>query len=72
MMAAFLRVNGYQLMFDDLECYSFMIGLYQSDAFRFENLERWLRACAPGLSSASPFVRHLRPLAEFPWLRLSR
>jgi death-on-curing protein len=27
--AAFLRVNGYRLAFDDLEAYRFLIGLYE-------------------------------------------
>jgi len=33
--AAFLRVNGYRLTFDDLEAYSFLIGLYESGRFRY-------------------------------------
>lgn len=43
MAAAFLRVNGYGLRFDDLEAYTFMMGLYESDSFRFDQLEVWLR-----------------------------
>lgn len=41
--AAFLRVNGYRLQFDDLEAYGFLMELYQTNRFRFEQLERWLR-----------------------------
>jgi len=42
--AAFLRVNGYRLAFDDFEAHQFMIGLYESGNFRFRELEPWLRA----------------------------
>jgi len=41
--AAFLKVNGYLLEFDDLEAFSFLIGLYQSNRMRFAELEKWLR-----------------------------
>jgi death-on-curing protein len=41
--AAFLRVNGYRLVFDDLEAYRFLIGLYETGRFRFKELESWLR-----------------------------
>jgi death-on-curing protein len=41
--AAFLRVNGYRLEFDDVEDYSFLIGLYESGTMRFSELEEWLR-----------------------------
>ena len=43
MSAAFLRVNGYRLEFNDLEAYSFLNGLYESGRMRFDELERWLR-----------------------------
>ena len=43
MTAAFLRVNGYRLEFNDLEAYSFLNGLYESGRMRFDELERWLR-----------------------------
>ena len=50
--AAFLKVNGYLLEFDDLEAFSFLIGLYQSGRMRFAELEQWLRQhatrCNPG------------------------
>jgi prophage maintenance system killer protein len=38
MTAAFLRVNGYQLEFDDLEAFSFIIGLYEGGTFDSRNL----------------------------------
>ena len=41
--AAFLKVNGYLLEFDDLEAFSFLIGLYESGQMRFGELEKWLR-----------------------------
>lgn len=41
--AAFLRVNGYRLEFDDLEAFSFLIRLYESGTMRFSELETWLR-----------------------------
>jgi death-on-curing protein len=41
--AAFLRVNGYRLEFDDLDAFSFLTGLYETGRMRFEELDRWLR-----------------------------
>ena len=41
--AAFLRVNGFELTFDDRDAYSFLIDLYESGRMRFEELDRWLR-----------------------------
>jgi death-on-curing protein len=41
--AAFLRVNGYVLDFDDQAAYSFLLGLYETGTFRFGELETWLR-----------------------------
>lgn len=41
--AAFLRVNGYRLAFDDLDAYEFLIKLYETNRMHFETLERWLR-----------------------------
>jgi len=41
--AAFLRVNGYRLEFDDLEAFSFLVGLYETGTLRFKELEVWLR-----------------------------
>ena len=42
--AAFLRVNGYRLDFDDITAFQFLIGLYESGEFRFAELEEWIRA----------------------------
>ncbi len=44
--AAFLRVNGYRMEFDDREAYQFLIRLYEAGKFRFDRLEPWLRAHA--------------------------
>ena len=41
--AAFLRVNGYRLEFDDDEAFSFLISLYETGRVRFEELDKWLR-----------------------------
>jgi death-on-curing protein len=41
--AVFLRMNGYKLEFDDLEAYSFLSGLYESNGMRFNELAAWLR-----------------------------
>jgi prophage maintenance system killer protein len=49
MTAAFLRVNGYRLEFDDRDAYSFLSGLYETGRMCFDELERWLRRhAAPG------------------------
>jgi len=42
-MAAFLRVNGYRLEFDDIQAFSFLVGLYESANLRFKELENWVR-----------------------------
>jgi death-on-curing protein len=42
-MAAFLKINGYKLEFDDLEAYTFLINLYESGRMRFQELDSWLR-----------------------------
>lgn len=44
--AAFLKVNGYLLEFDDLEAFAFLIGLYESNRMQFAELEKWLRVHA--------------------------
>jgi len=41
--AAFLKINGYLLRFEDLEAFSFLSGLYETGRMRFEELDRWLR-----------------------------
>ena len=43
MTAAFLRVNGYRLEFNDLDAFSFLMDLYETGRMRFEELDRWLR-----------------------------
>lgn len=43
MAAAFLRVNGYRLEFDDLDAFSFLMDLYETGRMRFDELDRWLR-----------------------------
>ena len=48
--AAFLRVNGYRLEFEDLEAYTFMTRLYEKAQFRFEKLEPWVRKHARRIS----------------------
>jgi death on curing protein len=45
-IAAFLRVNGDRLNFDDLSTYRFLISLYEAGNFRFAEMEGWLRAHA--------------------------
>ena len=42
--AAFLKVNGYRLEFDDVEAGQFVIRLYDGSQVRFRELEAWLRA----------------------------
>lgn len=42
--AAFLRVNGYRLEFDDSAAFDFLLGLYESGRFRFAELGDWLRS----------------------------
>ena len=41
--AAFLRINGYRLEFNDRDAYSFLMSLYETGRMRFAELERWLR-----------------------------
>lgn len=43
MTAAFLRVNGYRLEFNDADAFSFLQDLYEAGRMRFEELDRWLR-----------------------------
>jgi prophage maintenance system killer protein len=49
---AFLRFNGYQLHFADAEAYAFLLDLYESGAFRFHELEKWLRQHAIATDAA--------------------
>lgn len=48
--AAFLRINGFHLDFDDLDAYRFLLGLYETNQFRFQRLEPWLRQHAQPVS----------------------
>lgn len=43
MTAAFLRVNGYRLEFDDLDAFSFLTDLYETGRMRVDELDQWLR-----------------------------
>lgn len=40
----YLRLNGFIFDADPIDTYDFMIGLFDRGAFRFEQLEPWLRA----------------------------
>ncbi|MBI3695953.1 MAG: type II toxin-antitoxin system death-on-curing family toxin [Acidobacteria bacterium] len=51
--AAFSRVNGYRLEFDDLDAFSFLVNLYESGGMRFAELEAWLRQRAVRRDPAS-------------------
>lgn len=42
-VAAFLRINGFRLEFDDVQAFSLLMGLYESGNFGFKELEEWLR-----------------------------
>ena len=42
-MAAFLRVNGYRLEFDDIAAFTFLVGLYETGSLQFRN---WIPGCA--------------------------
>jgi len=41
--AAFLKINGYRLAFDDLEAYDFLMRLYETGTMRFQELDIFLR-----------------------------
>ena len=41
--AAFLRLNGFRLDFDDRAAFQFLMELYEGGRFRFAELETWLR-----------------------------
>ncbi len=45
----FLRLNGYFIDCDNDMAYSFFIGLYESNSFRFDNLVPWLEEHASPL-----------------------
>ena len=41
--AAFLKINGYRLEFDDADAYLFLMSLYESRRMEFAELDKWLR-----------------------------
>lgn len=41
--AAFLRINGYRLEFDDRQTYEFLMKLYEENQFHRALLDTWLR-----------------------------
>ena len=41
---AFLRVNGFLIVADEVETYDFISELFVAGRFRFDELETWLRA----------------------------
>ncbi len=41
--AAFLKVNGYRLEFDDRQAFAFLMNLYETGRMRFPEIETWLR-----------------------------
>jgi prophage maintenance system killer protein len=54
--AAFLKVNGYLLEFDDIEAFSFLIGLYENGTMQFVELEKWLRVHAERSNPRNQFA----------------
>lgn len=50
-MAGFLRVNGIELEFQDIEAYRFLIHLYETGQLRATELDGWLRLHFSGPSS---------------------
>jgi death-on-curing protein len=42
-MFTFLAINGVELTADADATWTFMVRLYETGAFHFENLEAWLR-----------------------------
>lgn len=73
MTAAFLRVNGFRLEFNDAEGFSFLLDLYQTGRMRFEEIERWLRqhvvaadqSAQRGVASGQGLVRPVGPRGVF-------
>jgi len=53
MTAAFLRVNGYSLEFNDHDAFYFLMNLYETGRMRFEELDRWLRQHAVAASPSA-------------------
>ena len=44
--AVFLRLNGYRLLFDDLQAYEWLISLYETGRMKKAVFEEWLRSHA--------------------------
>jgi death-on-curing protein len=44
--AAFLRINGYTIQFEDRAAFEFLVALYESGRFEYSELEAWLRSHA--------------------------
>jgi death-on-curing protein len=42
--AVFLRLNGYKLLFDDLQTYEWLISLYETGRMKKAVIEEWLRS----------------------------
>lgn len=42
--AAFLKVNGIEIEFEDGEAFSFLLNLYETASMKFSELDRWLRS----------------------------
>jgi prophage maintenance system killer protein len=42
--AVFLLMNGRELKFNDLEAYTFLIGLYESGHVTRANIDAWMRS----------------------------
>jgi prophage maintenance system killer protein len=45
-IAVFLKLNGYKLLFDDLEAYQWLMSLYETKRVTKSALEEWLRSHA--------------------------
>jgi hypothetical protein len=75
--AAFLRVNGFRLAFDDREAFAFLVGLHESGRLRFAELESVVtrasngsggrpRSFRRGLFETTLYgIRHCDPAATF-------
>jgi len=48
-IGVFLLLNGYKLLFDDLEAYNWLIGLYETGRVSKAVIEPWLREHAKAL-----------------------
>jgi prophage maintenance system killer protein len=47
-------LNGWELEYDPLQAYDFIIGLYETGRMKFDVLAAWLRENARPISPASP------------------